>query len=53
MVLMAPPGTVIGKYAATATKDKLAADLHAAGKCCDDPNCKHRKMAKSKGKATR
>ena len=41
MVMMAPPGTVIGKYAATATKDKLAADLHAAGKCCDDPNCKH------------
>jgi hypothetical protein len=41
MVLMAPPGTIIGKYAATATKDKLAADLHAAGKCCEDPNCKH------------
>lgn len=41
MVLMAPPGTIIGKYAATASKEKLAADLHAAGKCCDDPNCKH------------
>jgi hypothetical protein len=46
MVLMAPPGTIVGKYAATATKDKLAADLHAAGKCCDDPNCKHAKQGK-------
>ena len=46
MVLMAPPGTVVGKYAASATKDKLAADLHAAGKCCDDPHCKHAKQGK-------
>jgi hypothetical protein len=46
MVLMAPPGTIVGKYAADATKEKLAADLHAAGKCCDDPNCKHAKQGK-------
>lgn len=42
VIFMAPPGVMIGKYAATTTTSaKLASDLHAAGKCCDDPNCKH------------
>jgi hypothetical protein len=41
VVFMAPPGTIVGKYTAQVTKAKLAADLHAAGKCCNDPNCKH------------
>jgi hypothetical protein len=39
--LLAPPGLLIGKYDGAATKDEVAADLHKAGKCCDDPNCKH------------
>lgn len=43
VVFMAPPGVMVGKYTAQVTKAKLAADLHAAGKCCDDPNCKHGK----------
>jgi hypothetical protein len=43
VVFMAPPGVMVGKYNANVAKTKLAADLHAAGKCCDDPNCKHGK----------
>jgi hypothetical protein len=39
--LLAPPGLLIGKYDSAATKDQVAAALHHAGKCCDDPNCKH------------
>ena len=40
-VLLAPPGLLIGKYDSLATKEQVAAALHKAGKCCDDPNCKH------------
>lgn len=39
--LLAPPGVLIGKYDGASTKDEVAAALHKAGKCCDDPNCKH------------
>ncbi|MEX0677344.1 MAG: hypothetical protein WD063_09730 [Pirellulales bacterium] len=38
---LAPPGVLIGKYGYTATKAEMAAALHKAGQCCDDPNCKH------------
>lgn len=41
VVVLAPPGTLVGKFPATATAADIAAKLHAAGKCCDDPNCKH------------
>lgn len=40
-VLLAPPGLMIGKYDSFATKEQVAAALHKAGQCCDDPNCKH------------
>lgn len=40
-VFMAPPGVMVGKFPATATKADLGKALHAAGKCCDDKNCKH------------
>lgn len=46
VTLLAPPGVLVGKYNEVATKDQIAADLHAAGKCCDDPNCKHNKKGK-------
>ena len=46
-VFFAPPGVLVGKYAANVTKDKLSSELAAAGKCCDDENCKHNK-AKAK-----
>lgn len=41
MVFMAPPGVMVGKYAATATANEMARDLAKAGKCCDNPNCPH------------
>jgi hypothetical protein len=41
LVFMAPPAVLVGKFASTATKTEMTAALHAAGKCCDDPNCKH------------
>ena len=41
VVVLAPPGVLVGKFPATVTADEIAAKLHAAGKCCDDPNCKH------------
>jgi len=44
--LLAPPGVLVGKFSATATKDQIAEQLHAAGKCCDDPNCIHNKKGK-------
>ncbi len=43
IVVLAPPGVLVGKYQANVTTDQIAADLHAAGKCCNDPNCKHNK----------
>lgn len=44
-VFMAPPGVMVGKFGVGVTKDELAVALHKAGKCCDDPNCKHGKAA--------
>jgi len=40
-VLIAPPGVLIGHYDARATGEQIAAAIHKAGQCCDDPNCKH------------
>ncbi len=42
---MAPPGVMLGVYNAKVTQDVLAQKLAAAGKCCDDPKCKHHKGA--------
>ena len=44
-VLLAPPGVMVGKFNASASKDEIAAALAKAGKCCDDPNCKHHQAA--------
>lgn len=44
-VLLAPPGVLVGKFEASATLDEIAGALAEAGKCCDDPNCKHHKPA--------
>jgi hypothetical protein len=43
VVVMAPPGVLVGKFAANASMSDIATKLHAAGKCCNDPNCKHGK----------
>jgi hypothetical protein len=47
VVVLAPPGMLVGKFSATASASEIAAKLHAAGKCCDDPNCKHNQKAQS------
>lgn len=41
-VFMAPPGVMVGHFPATVSRAQLATALHAAGKCCDDKNCKHK-----------
>ncbi len=40
-VLLAPPGVVVGTFPISASGNEMAAALHSAGKCCNDPNCKH------------
>ena len=40
-VLIAPPGVLIGHFDAKSTQTEIAAAIHKAGQCCDDPNCKH------------
>ncbi len=52
-VLLAPPGVLIGKYPATATSAQIAAALHDAGKCCNDPNCKHGQGAAAQSNTSR
>lgn len=43
VVFMAPPTVLVGKFAGNVSSEELAMKLHAAGKCCDDKNCKHNK----------
>lgn len=43
VAMLAPPGVMVGKFSASVTKEELATKLHAAGKCCEDENCKHHK----------
>ena len=45
-VFLAPPGAHVGTFAETASKGELAEGLAAAGKCCNDKNCKHNQKAK-------
>lgn len=40
-VLFAPPGVLVGTFGPAATYNDFAAAMKEAGKCCDDPNCKH------------
>jgi hypothetical protein len=46
VVIMAPPAALVGKFAGTATREEIVTKLHAAGKCCNDPNCKHNQKTK-------
>ena len=43
VVIMAPPGVLVGKFPGNVSGQQMAAALHAQGKCCNDPNCKHNK----------
>ena len=40
-VLIAPPGVLVGQFDSRSTADQIAASIHKAGQCCDDPNCTH------------
>lgn len=40
-VLIAPPGVMVSHFNAASSQADIAAAVHKAGKCCDDPNCKH------------
>jgi hypothetical protein len=50
-ILLAPPGVLVGKYKANASHAEMAEELAAAGKCCDDPNCKHHKHTHTNAKS--
>jgi len=41
MIVLAPPGVLVGRFGATASKDEIAAAIASSNKCCDDANCKH------------
>ena len=45
VAFMAPPGVMVGIFAANVSHSELAEKLAAAGKCCEDDNCKHNKAA--------
>ena len=45
VALMAPPGVMVGVFNSDVTHMQLSQKLIAAGKCCDDENCKHRRSA--------
>lgn len=51
-ILLAPPGVLVGKFAADTSMDTIAAELAKAGKCCDDPNCKHHSTTGAAPKST-
>lgn len=52
VAFFAPPGVVVGKFGPASSKAEITGALHKAGKCCDDPNCKHNHAAKP-GKSVR
>lgn len=52
-VFFAPPGVMVGKFGMLSTKAEIGAALHKAGKCCDDPHCKHGHAAQAGGGAVR
>lgn len=53
VAFMAPPGVMVGTFDANVSFDVLAEKLAAAGKCCDDENCKHHKSASTKSTSRR
>jgi len=42
-VFMAPPGKLLGVYKTDVSNKTLTQTLVAAGACCSDPDCKHKK----------
>lgn len=48
VAFMAPPGVMLGVFGEDVSLDVLAQKLAAAGKCCDDENCRHHRAAAAK-----
>jgi len=48
VVVLAPPGVLIGKFDDRSTANDIAAAVHEAGQCCDDPNCRHNHPPRAK-----
>ncbi len=48
-VLIAPPGVLVGHFDSRTTADQIGAAIHAAGRCCNDPNCRHNHSAPAAG----
>ncbi len=46
VVVLAPPAALVGKFPSTVTGAQIAEAIHAAGKCCNDPNCKYKQKGK-------
>ena len=53
VAFMAPPGVMLGVFDADVTLEVLAQKLAAAGKCCDDENCRHHKTAVGRQRSRR
>jgi hypothetical protein len=51
--LLAPPGVLVGKFPANTPMKTIAAALAEAGKCCDDPNCKHHQQQQAQPQPNR
>lgn len=45
--LIAPPGVLVGHFNGTSSAEQIAAAIHKAGQCCEDPNCKHAASAQA------
>lgn len=41
VAVIAPPGVLVGHFNSATTAEQIAAAIHKAGQCCEDPNCKH------------
>lgn len=53
VAFMAPPGVMLGVFGENVSLDVLAQNLAAAGKCCDDENCRHHRTATAKRRPRR
>lgn len=50
--LIAPPGVLVGHFNGTSSAEQIAAAIHKAGKCCEDPNCQHASSAEATSATT-
>ncbi|MEZ6049621.1 MAG: hypothetical protein R3C11_29380 [Planctomycetaceae bacterium] len=46
VAFIAPPGVMVGIFDEHVTANELSEKLAAAGKCCEDENCKHNQSAR-------